>query len=137
MRWSNYSCNASPNVTIEMYCYTLGLRPTTILDSDSDGINFSVYSFGSPVIYIDTNDSQTDLYFWLSDFSDIRPGTISDMYVYLPQGPSYNFTINNLGANRSENKVSNNYSGGNLTLWVNDPQHEPAPRYYPVTLTPL
>lgn len=137
MQWYNYSCNASPNVTIGMYIYTLGPQPITILDSDSGMINFSSYGpLLFPTIHVGTNDSQLDIYFRMSGSSDISPGFKSETYVYLPRGPNYTVLISSVG-DLNKSKVTNEYTGGNLTLWVNDPEHMPQPRNYSVTLTPL
>lgn len=138
MQWHNYSCNASPNVTIGMFLYPLGPAPVTILDSDSGLINFSSYG---PLLYprisTDTNDGQLDIYFSLTGSSDIRPGVRSDTYVYLPRGPNYTVLIGIWESYRNESNITNKYTGENLTLWANDQGHWPRSRNYPVTLTPL
>lgn len=137
MKWYNYSCSAVPNVTIGMYIYTLGPSPVTILDSDSGMINFSSYGpFISPWINTQTNDSHLDIYFRMTGSSDIQPGFKSDTYVYLPQGPNYTVTIGIWETYRNVSNVTNEYTGGNLTLWINNQEHWPEPQNYP-TLTPL
>jgi hypothetical protein len=138
MKWYNYSCNAAPNVTIGMNLYTLGPQPIMILDSDSDMINFSSYGpFCNPTISTRANDSQLDIYFRMSGSSDINPGFKSDTYLYLPRGPNYTVSISIWESYRNVSNVTNKFTGGNLTLYVNDPEHRPQPRNYSVTLTPL
>jgi hypothetical protein len=44
-----------------MNLYTLGPQPITFLDSDSDRINFSVYSYIYPTIYTHINDCRLDI----------------------------------------------------------------------------
>ncbi len=138
MQWHNYSCNASPNVTIDMFLYPLGPAPVTILDSDSGMINFSSYG---PLLYprisTDTNDGRLDIYFSLTGSSDIRPGVRSDTYVYLPRGPNYTVSIGIWESYRNESTIINKYSGGNITLWANDHEHWPEAHSHQVTLNPL
>ncbi len=138
MKWYNYSCNAAPNVTIGMNLYTLGPQPITILDSDSDMINFSSYGpFCNPSIYTNTDNGRLDIYFRMSGSSDISPGFKSDTYLYLPRGPNYTVSISIWESYRNVSNVTNKYTGGNLTLYVNDPEHRPQPRNYSTKLKPL
>jgi hypothetical protein len=137
MQWNNYSCKASPNVTLSMYVYTLGPQPVTFLDSESDRINFSSYGpFLFPSINTRTNDNQLEIFFRMSGSSDIRPGFKSDTYVYLPRGPNYTVFVSSPGNYPNESRVTNNYTGGNITLVVNDHERMPQP-FGGVTLTPL
>ncbi len=83
-----------------------------------------------------TNDSGLEIYFRMSGSSDISPGFKSDTYVYLPRGPNYTVFASSSGSYQNESKVTNHYTGGNITLIVNDREHMPPP-FYSVTLTPL
>lgn len=132
MQWYNYSYDPAPNVTIGLNIYTLGPQPITILDSDSGQINFSIYTYYSgPMLNDRHNDSQLNINFLLPGTDMVTPGITVDTLVYLPHGPNYTLAIYNLGS-----PVITKYTGGNLTLWANDPDHSPHSFYPDVTYYP-
>ena len=126
MQWYNYSYEPSQNVTIEMIIHTVGPEPITILDSNSGKVTFSVFTpgYNKPEIYPDINETDMDLDFRLFGASDAYyPGIKTDTIVYLPRGPNYTMTINNGAGHPNESRIVSKYTGGNLTLWINDPKH--------------
>jgi hypothetical protein len=72
----------------------------------------------------------------MSGSSEISPGIKSDTYVYLSRGPNYTVITDSSGNLQNESEVTNSYTGGNITLMVNDWEHMPSPSYS-VTLIPL
>lgn len=119
MYWYNNSSDIAPNVTIGIDLQTTGPKPVTILDSGSDKINFSLYHCYPPQCSRSVNDTGEMINYHVWSF-DNAGNAIADLYVYLPRGPNYTIMI--VQAFTRE-PVVNRYSGGNLTLWVNDPDH--------------
>ena len=118
--WHNYSYDPSPNVTIGLLIHTNGPDPVTILDSGSDKIIFSAYTYDEPAMFNTVNDSRQMIYYRLMGRSDMISGVKVDTILYLPRGPNYTVTVNNDAIYKKESNVTNNYSGGNLTLLVNE-----------------
>lgn len=117
MYWYNNSTDSAPNVTIGLDFQTTGPKPVTILDSDSDKINFSLYHCYSPGLYRSVNASGELLYYQVWSF-DNAGLSVADLYVYLPRGPNYTIIVSQGYGN--ERPVVNKYTGGNLTLLVNE-----------------
>jgi hypothetical protein len=128
MQWYNYSYDPAPNVTIGMNIYTLGSQPITILDSDSGKINISTYSYYSgPHLYQRLNDTHQNIYFFLPGTDTVNTGIKIDTLLYLPHGPNYTLIIWNIA--NGESPVATRYAGGNLTMWLDDPDHKPVDLY--------
>ena len=124
MEWYNYSYEPAKNVTIEINLITLGPDPVTILPADSRKINLSVHTYhiDEPHTYSKVNDSSLDIRMGLMSWSD-GPSVKTDTLLYLPQGSNYTVTIRNGWSHMNQSGVVTKYTGGNLTLWVNDPEH--------------
>jgi hypothetical protein len=70
------------------------------------------------------NDNRQKIYYRLMGRSDMISGVKVDTILYLPGGPNYTVTVNYDALHHKDSNVTNNYSGGNLTLWINDlPEH--------------
>lgn len=124
MKWFNYSYDPAENVAIEINLVTLGPDPVTILTSDSGQINLSMHTFyiDEPYTYSEANGSSRDIRLGLMSWSD-GPSVKTDTLLYLPEGPNYTVTIRNGWTRPNQSDVVAKYTGGNLTLWVNDPEH--------------
>jgi hypothetical protein len=122
MHWYNNSYDTAPNVTIGIDFQTTGPAPVTILDTESDKINISLYHPLHPGPSRKVNDTGEIIYYRVWSFDNAN-NAVADLYVYLPRGPNYTIMITQGYGNGGT--VVNKYSGGNLTLWVNDPAHSP------------
>jgi hypothetical protein len=117
MYWYNNSTDIASNITIGLDLQTTGPKPVTILDSDSDKINFSLYHCRSPSLYRSLNGTDERLYYQVWSF-DNAGLAVADLYVYLPRGPNYTIIVSQGYGN--QRPVVNKYTGGNLTLLVNE-----------------
>lgn len=117
-----YQTLPSPNVdlSISINYNTTGRGALTLLNSVDKMITLKVAS-----------KSSANSGFWMLRENellraDLRINWISNDYgtlVYLPAGPSYNVTINCRDFASVKSGTVNKYTGGNLTLWVNDTVH--------------
>jgi len=123
-QWYNYSAEPSQYVKISLMIGTLGPQPVTVLDSDYDKVLFSFYTYDEPRVYqrFENGEQIIDIRMMTSD---IYTGFPTDTYVYLPRGPNYEVTILNASFYRDQSPFTNKYSGGNITLWVDDSNHLP------------
>jgi|AGTN01.1.fsa_nt_gi hypothetical protein len=119
-QWYNASFDPSPNVIIGMDIATDGPGPITILDSDSGKVGFNVYYTDKPNIYRKVNESYA-IMFLLVGGTDTRPSIGAETIVYLPSGTNYTIAINQPLLARGS--PINNNATGNVTLWINDPNH--------------
>jgi hypothetical protein len=120
MYWYNNSTDIMPNVIIGLDLQTTGPKPVTILDSDSDKINFSLYHCYPPHLYRSVNDTGEMLHYQVWSF-DNAGNAIADLYLYLPRGPNYTILVGQGYGN--QRPVVNKYTGGNLTLLDNGVGH--------------
>lgn len=118
MQWYNTSYDGTPNVFIGVDVQTVAPKSITILESDSDQINLSLYYCRSPevdrAVNRDTSAIRFRLWTW-DNYPTVKP----ELFVYLPRGSNCTIGIGQVFGN--ENRVINRYNGGNLTLYVNDP----------------
>lgn len=130
MQWYNYSFDPEENVTIGMHIYNLGVEPVTIHNSDMEKITLSAYSYDDPGVYETREDNQLNIFYVQPGREEVEPTIKTDNIVYLPRGPNYTIVISNGGYASFESPVIVRYTGGNLTLWVNNPDHLPQYPYH-------
>jgi hypothetical protein len=112
-----YSTVPSSDVTLDLSINNSGHAALTILDSEDGMVKFMEYIPGSGNPRFIMQDDNERLYGYLRIDSNIRN---VESIVYLPEGPSYNVTITCRDFNDIKGSTVNRYTGGNLTLWVND-----------------
>jgi hypothetical protein len=120
MQVYTYSTAPSSDVTLGISINNTGRAALTILDSRDGMIKFTEYIHGSGIPRFFMQDDSERLYGNLRIDSNIRD---FESFMYLPAGPSYNMTITCSDFKKIENNMVNKYTGGNLTLWVNDTVH--------------
>lgn len=120
MKWYNASYNGTHDVLLGVDVQTVASKSITIMESDSDRINFSLYYCSSPEIDRAVNNDSSVIRFrvWTWDnYPSVKP----ELFIYLPRGSNCTLVAGQVFG--SENQVINRYDGGNLTLYVNDPAY--------------
>ncbi|MDP3563596.1 MAG: hypothetical protein Q8R70_03820 [Methanoregula sp.] len=119
--WTNETVSSSPNTTLNLRVDTLGPARITVLDSDSDVIGIAVNYCADPAVKYRETRERLYINAFVTSPHDATKNVVADILVSLPGNTNYTMNI----WNQQYTPVTNQYTGGNLTLWTNHGEHLP------------